>query len=261
MYNQMSDIGKRKLIEKLYIEEKLSFAEIAKKHNTYPNKIRRDAIKFDIKIRNKSQAQKNVLDTGKASHPTKGKSRTEEEKDKISFGVYNAWENISDNERNKRKLDSKKRWEKLDDKKKENMLHSAHIAIRKSSVEGSKLEKFLLASLIENGFKPEFHKEEILANTKLQIDIYVPEKNVAIEVDGPSHFEPVWGQDSLNKNKKYDEKKTGLILGKGMKLIRIKQKNDYSKARASMLSEKLISALKNIENNKEKLFNIEDNND
>lgn len=261
MYQQMNDINKRKTLQKLYVEQKKSFKEIAEQYDTYPNKIRRDAIKFNIPIRNKREAQKNVLQLGKASHPTKGKTRTDEEKDKISLGVYNAWENISEQERKKRKLDSKQRWDNLDDKTKQNMLHSAHVAIRKSSVEGSKLEKFLLASLIENGFRPEFHKEEILANTKLQIDIYVPEKNVAIEVDGPSHFEPVWGQDSLNKNRKYDEKKTGLILGKGMKLIRIKQTKDYSKARANMLSEKLMQTLSTIDKSKDKLFHIEDNNE
>ena len=187
-----------------------------------------------------------------------GKTRTENEKDKISLGVHSAWKSLSDKELKQRKLDCKKRWDKLDNVTKENMLHSAHVAIRKSSVEGSKLEKFLLASLIDNGFKPEFHKEEVLANTKLQIDIYVPEKNTAIEVDGPSHFSPVWGQDTLDRNKRYDDKKTGLILGKGMKLVRIKQTNDYSKARAKLLANELMKILSSIEDSKDKLFNIED---
>ncbi len=257
----MNDSNKQKTIKKLYIDNGMSFAEIAKKYDTYANKIRRDAVRFNIPIRNKSEAQKNVLSAGKAQHPTKGKNRTEEEKNKISRGVYNSWDKISDAERNRRKLESKKRWDKLDDKKKENMLFAAHAAVRKSSVEGSKLEKFLLTELIDNNYRVEFHKEQILASTKLQIDIFLPEENTAIEVDGPSHFEPVWGQDSLNKNKKYDNKKTGLILGKGMKLIRIKQTSDFSKARANLLSEKLMKVLEDIGNSKDNLFQIEDNND
>jgi len=60
------------------------------------------------------------------------------------MGVYNAWDSLSEKERKKRKLDSKKRWDNLDEVQKQNMLHSAHIAIRKSSVEGSKLEKFFI---------------------------------------------------------------------------------------------------------------------
>lgn len=261
MYQQMSETNKRKLIQELYVEKKFSFAEIAEKYDTYPNKIRRDAKKFNVPIRNKSEAQKNVLNEGKASHPTKGRNRTKEEKNKISSGVYNAWENISEAERDKRRLDSKKRWDKMDDNKKSNILNAAYVAIRKTSVEGSKMEKFLLETLIESGFKPEFHKEEVLANTKLQIDIYVPETNTAIEVDGPSHFEPVWGQDALLKNQKYDQKKTGLILGKGMRLIRIKQTKDYSQARANLIGTKLIDTLKSIKNSKDKLFYIEDNNE
>jgi len=77
MYQQMNDTNKRKLLYQLYIEKKMSFGEIALKYDTYPNKIRRDAIKFNIPIRTKSEAQKNVLSEGKAVHPTMGKSRTE----------------------------------------------------------------------------------------------------------------------------------------------------------------------------------------
>jgi len=258
MYQQMNDTNKQKMIQKLYVEDKLSFGEIADKYQTYPNKIRRDAIRFNIPIRNRSEAQKNVLTEGKAVHPTKGKARTKEEKDKIAHGVYVSWNNLSEDERNKRKLDSKERWENLDDSVKESMLSSAYVAIRKTSVEGSKLEKFLLTQLIDHNYKVEFHKEQILSNTKLQIDIFLPEKNVAIEVDGPSHFRPVWGEDSLTKNQKYDRKKTGLILGKGIKLIRIKQEHDFSKARANLLANKLMTILKTIDSSKDNLFNIED---
>jgi very-short-patch-repair endonuclease len=261
MYQQMNDTDKIKLIKKLYVQEKQSFGEIAKAHGTYANKVRRDAIKFKLPIRNKSEAQKNVLQSGKSKHPTKGKKRSDSEKDKISLSMHSSWNNLSDKERKKRKQDSKKRWNDMDDKTKENMQHAAHVAIRRSSVEGSKLEKFLLAKLLENNYKTQFHKEQILANTKLQIDIFLPQHNIAIEVDGPSHFEPVWGTNALNRNQKYDQKKTGLILGKGMKLIRIKQTGDYSKAKAIILSNKLMKLLDNISDSKEQLFYIEDNND
>lgn len=261
MYHQMTDENKRKAIQELYINKKMSFADIAEKYSTYANKVRRDALRFNIPIRNKSEAQKHVLTSGKAAHPTAGKQRTEEEKNKISLGVYNAWEGLSDQERKKRQNDSKDRWNSLDQEVKNNMLHSAHIAIRKSSKEGSKLEKFILSKLLENNYNVEFHKEQILSNTKLQIDIFLPKENVAIEVDGPSHFEPVWGEDSLNKNQKYDQKKTGLIIGKGIRLIRIKQTSDFSKARATILTDKLLGLLNTIDNNKDNLFYIEDTNE
>ena len=73
--------------------------------------------------------------------------------------------------------------------------------------------------------------------------------NVAIEIDGPSHFKEVWGEDALEKNIKYDNKKTGLILGKGLVLVRIKQEMDFSKSRADLVYAKLLENLKSIQNN------------
>lgn len=257
----MNDFEKQKIIQESYVDKKMSFAEIAEKYGTYPNRIRRDAIKFKFPIRNRSEAQKNVLEMGKASHPTEGKVRSDDEKNKIALSMHSSWNKMSEQERNKRKQDSKNRWNAMDETIKQNMLNAAHVAIRKSSVEGSKLEKFVLAKLLENNYKVEFHKEQILTNTKLQIDLFLPGENVAIEVDGPSHFEPVWGDDSLSRNQKYDQKKTGLILGKGIKLIRIKQTGDYSKAKAIILTNKLLDILANISTSNDNLFYIEDNNE
>jgi very-short-patch-repair endonuclease len=261
MYKQMSDAEKQKLIQDLYVDNKLSFADIAKKYGTYPNQIRRDALRFNLPVRNKSEAQINALKSGKASHPTEGKTRTDAEKNKISLSMHSSWSNMSDTEKNRRKQDSRKRWNEMDDVAKQNMLHAAHVAIRKSSVEGSKLEKYILSKLLEKQYKVQFHKEQILSNTKLQIDIFLPAENIAIEVDGPSHFEPVWGDDCLSRNQKYDQKKTGLILGKGIKLIRIKQTGDYSKAKAIILTNKLLDLLENISEKQDNLFHIEENND
>jgi very-short-patch-repair endonuclease len=122
------------------------------------------------------------------------------------------------------------------------------MAVRESSKTGSKLENFLLYKLLECDYKVDFHKEQILSNTRLQIDLFLPTMSVAIEVDGPSHFEPVWGEDVLKKNQKYDTKKNGLILGKELVLIRIKQTKDYSDTRARILLEKLLDELRTIKN-------------
>ena len=64
---------------------------------------------------------------------------------------------------------------------------------------------------------------------RLQIDLFLPQLNVAIEVDGPSHFEPVWGEDVLRKNQKRDAEKTGLLLERGCCIIRVRQKQALSK--------------------------------
>lgn len=246
LYNDLSDSAKKNLLINEYENNKKSFQDIAKSCGTYANKIRRDAIKFKINIRDKSDAQKNALKRGSASHPTQGKKRPDDVKEKIGYKVMVAWENIDDKELEKRKNKARKNWEKLSDDTKENILHQANIAVREASKKGSKLEHRLLNNLIKDGFKVDFHKEQNLLNTKLQIDLFLPNLNVAIEVDGLSHFEPVWGEDTLKRNKKYDNKKSGLILGKGLVLIRIIQKKDYSKTRADIIYKELKEHLQRI---------------
>ena len=61
----------------MYRNENKSTYEIAKKFDTYPNKIRRILIKNGCEMKDKSAAQKNALKKGVAAHPTKGKKRSE----------------------------------------------------------------------------------------------------------------------------------------------------------------------------------------
>lgn len=245
-YNKLSDNEKKSFLIQQYENDNKSFQDIASQCGTYANKVRRDAIKYGIKIKDKSTAQKNALTSGKATHPTKGTIRSEDIKNKIGLSVMKSWEDLDDKELKRRKDTARKNWENMSDDTKENILREANAAVRESSKQGSKLEKFLLNALIKDGFRVDFHKEQSLLNTKLQIDLFLPTMNVAIEVDGPSHFKPVWGQENLKRNKGYDNKKTGLILGKGLMLIRIKQTRDFSKARAQTIYDALKTHLNNI---------------
>lgn len=252
-YDQLSEPEKLQLLNKLYVQENKSFADIAAEYNTYSNKIRRDAKKLNIAIRNKSDAQKNALKTGKHKHPTKGTNRPESIKSKIGTGVMESWNNLTSIELEQRKQKCKDNWNKLSEEEKVYMQQCATDAVRKSSKIGSKLEKYMLSNLIKDGIYVEFHKEQTLVNTKLQIDLFLPKLNIAIEVDGPSHFLPVWGEEALQKNISYDQKKEGLILGKGWHLIRIKQLRDFSKTRAEILYRKLIKAIETISETKESI--------
>lgn len=257
-YDSLPESEKNNIIQKLYLTQKLSFADIADQYGTYANRIRRDAKKFNIKIRDKSEAQANALTSGKHTHPTKGKQRSELTKQKIGDSVMKSWDSLSDVELEARKQKSKENWQNLDDNTKDNILRMANKAVRVASKEGSKLEKYILKYLLQHGLVVEFHKEQTLSNTRLQIDLFLPTISVAIEVDGPSHFEPVWGKDSLNRNKKYDSKKEGLIIGKGWTLIRIKQTKDFSKARANAICKNLLDTINNLSNHTGASITIED---
>jgi len=257
-YESLSDQQKENLLRKEYEVGLKSFRDIANEHGTYANKMRRDAIKFKINIRDKSVAQKNALKTGRSQHPTQGKERSEETKNKIGTGVMTSWENLDDETLEKRKEKARQNWESLPEEVKENILHEANTAVRQASKTGSKLELFLFNTLLQDGYVVEFHKEQNLLNTKLQLDLFLPKLNIAIEVDGPSHFAPVWGEDTLKRNKGYDNKKTGLILGKGLALIRVKQSKDFSKARATVIYRELLKSIELIQNSKNKNIEIGD---
>ena len=106
-YNNLNDNDKKAFLQQKYETEKKSFGDIAKETGTYANKIRRDAIKLNVKIRDKSEAQKNALDSGKTQHPTKGKERPEQTKNKIGHSVLKSWEKLSESQLKDRKNKAK----------------------------------------------------------------------------------------------------------------------------------------------------------
>jgi len=256
-YNNYTDDEKVKILYEQYVVQQKSFGSIALEYDTYANKLRRDAKKFNIKIRTKSESQKIALEKGIHKHPTKGTQRSSEIKEKIGRSVMNAWDSMNEADRDRRSEISKKNWDKLTDNEKKERFLKANEAIRKSSKHGSKLETFLLNALLENGYKVEPHKQNIL-NTNLHVDLFLPGLNIAIEVDGPSHHEPVWGDEALQRAKRYDDKKNGLLLGKGLKLIRVKQRMDFSKSRARKTSTKLIATIEKIKSGKDNYIEIGD---
>ena len=211
-----------------YVINKRSFSSIADEMGTYPNKIRRAAITMGIKPRDKSSAQKEAINSGRHKHPTKGTKRNQNTKDKISNSVYDSWKDMPPEERHRRSKIAQKQWEEMSDDHKANLLRLSNQAIRKASKEGSKLEKFILEAFTIEGYRVEFHKEHMLVNERLEIDLFIPELSVAIEVDGPSHFEPVWGEEALEKTQSSDRQKSGLILSMGLVLIRIKHTKGLS---------------------------------
>lgn len=210
----------------MYTKQHKSTYEIAEQFNTYPNRIRRILIKSGVELKTKSEAQKNAIENGTAKHPTDGKTRTKEEKLKISSGLKKYWENMSDEMYSSRVEQSKKRWNTMSDVEKDKMMSAAIKSIQVAGKEGSKLEKFLYEEITRAGYKVEYHKKQLIQNQDLELDMYIPSIKTIIEVDGPSHFLPIWGEEKLQKQIKADTQKSGLILSKGMVIIRIKNLSD-----------------------------------
>jgi len=235
-------------IIQLYKEENFSTHQLAEKFSTYPNKIRRLLKKHGVELRSKGEAQKIALEEGRTEHPTKGKVMKASTKLKISEKQGELWDNMPEEKRQQRVETGKDSWNKKTAAEREALIKKAHEAVQEASRIGSKLEHFVLEELTKAGFVVEFHKEHWLQNNRLQIDLFVPELRTAIEVDGPSHFRPVWGIDNLIKNQKADRQKTGLVLGQGLVLIRVKMEKKFSQRYARQTAKNLLEILNSIEN-------------
>ncbi len=245
-YLTMSDDDKLAFITDAYTQNLCSFPEIASAAGTYSNKLRRDAKRLGVQIRSQSDAQHLALKQGKRKHPTEGKVRTDEDKIKISEALATSWKNLATAERQRRADIVRKQWDSMSDDDKANFHHKAMEAVRVASKEGSKLEKHILGELIKAGFKTEFHKEHLIVNERLQLDLFLPKINVAIEVDGPSHFAPIWGAKTLERNQKADKEKAGLLLSKGLVFIRIIQDKPLSQKYKRDIVNALVNKLNEI---------------
>ena len=233
----------------MYLDEKLSTYQISKAMSTYPNKIRRVLEKHIIERRSKSEAQSEALKSGIVDHPTKGKPRSEETKNKIGDSVGKAWDNLDPKEKERRRLLLQQIWEDRDDLDKIDMIKKGQRAMKDAAKTGSKIEKYLLSELSGAGFKVQFHKAQWLQNQKLEVDLFLPEIKTVIEVDGMTHQTALFGDKRLATQKKADQQKDGLVQNQGMIMIRIKLQKNISKRYMRNKTEELLEILNKIKQN------------
>jgi len=230
---------------KMYNEDSMSTYQIAEAMDTYPNKIRRTLKKHGYELKSKSSAQSNALKSGRREHPTKGKVRSLAEKVKISSGLSSYWENMSKAEKERRSSQAKERWDAMPEQQKEIMKQKRVKAIQKSAKEGSKLEKFLEERLQDSGYSVRMH-QIIIPAENLEIDLYIPDLKTIIEVDGPSHFLPIWGEEKLQKQINADLRKSGALLSKGYAVIRVKSLGQESLSKREQIAESVLECLSKI---------------
>jgi hypothetical protein len=78
-------------LQEEYVEKERSTYDIADERRTYANLVRRALVFHRLKLRDKPNAQKAALKKGRHPHPTKGRTRSEEERARISEGVSEVW--------------------------------------------------------------------------------------------------------------------------------------------------------------------------
>jgi very-short-patch-repair endonuclease len=252
-------------IIKLYVNEGKSSYEVAEALGTYSTKILRALDFLGIEKRTYSQAQTNSLKTGRTVHPTKGKKLKEEHKKRIGTQRAKAWAKLSQEERDRLSKVGKKNWEEMPTSKKEEMRRMALEAVREASKIGSKTERHLNNGLTNAGYSVIFHKNGLVPGSKLEVDLFLPEIKTAIEIDGPGHFLPIWGEEKLLKQQSADIIKQGILIDHGYAILRIRQiDKSISMTRMNKLLEVVLSELdkinKKFPSKKKRLIEIEVNN-
>lgn len=243
------DAVRKAYYEKYYHKDNKSWKEIADMLGTYPNRVRRDAAKLGIESRSKSEAQKVALSEGKVEHPTAGKKQSEETKMKISESQGKIWDKLSEEEREYRSKIGVDSWNKKTEYEKTHFFKKSAEAMQEASRNGSKMEKYLFDFLVEEGYRVDKHKEHLLQNEKFHIDLYVRDCRAAIEIDGPMHFEPIRGEDRLQKRIAADVQKNGLILSADMVLIRVKLIKRDSQRQFRNVASSVLDILEKVKDN------------
>jgi len=146
--------------------------------------------------------------------------------------------------------------------KKEEMRRMALEAVREASKIGSKTERHLNNGLTKAGYSVIFHKAGLVMGSKLEVDLFLPEIKTAIEIDGPGHFLPIWGEEKLLKQQSSDIIKQGILLDHGYVILRIRQiDKSISMTRMNKLLEVVLSELdkinKKFPSKKKRLIEIE----
>ena len=233
-----------------YYDSLRSFQDIADELGTNKQKVRRTLLKMGGKPRGKDEAQSCALKSGRATHPTAGTKRPKEVRLKISDKMAQHWEEMSEDELKRRSDDARKRWEALPEWKKDEIHQLAGNAMREASKEGSKLEKILYDALLEAGMNVQYHVENLIPNVKMQIDMLVASHRTVVEIDGPSHFLPLWGEEKLQKTIRADYEKNGMLILSGFVVLRIKQLSDtISLSRQQYIIDTIVNKLNEIEQN------------
>ena len=220
--NEFADKNRDYIIKAYTVEGKSTY-QIAEALGVPPKRIQRALVSLGVPRRSYGEAQSNALKTGAAAHPTKGKTYDKDKRERMSDLMAKYWDSMSEEERERRSHIGKLKWEEKTDAEKEAMSSAAAEACRKAAKEGSKLEKYLKTALEEDGYPVEFHKTNLTSDERLEVDLYIPQLKLAIEIDGISHFEPVWGEERLRKHQSADTKKVAMLLSAGYNILRVKQ--------------------------------------
>lgn len=222
----MTNLNEDKIRE-LYHDKGLSMRAISKELEVPLATLSRFMKKYGISSRSKAQAQKNFLREN--NHQMSGHKHSSDTKEKISKGLGEFWDGLTDEqtEEIKHKMGSawKKKWASMNDNQRRSTMENLSNKAKEAAGQGSKLERFIAGELKNRGYTVEERSVNYTAGKSFEVDIALPKERIAIEVDGPTHFIPVYGEEHLEQQQDRDARKDENILSTGYSVLRIRDNN------------------------------------
>jgi very-short-patch-repair endonuclease len=232
-------------VRRLYHDEGLSMRNVASALKVPLATLSRFMKKHGISSRDKKQAQKNYLRDNQ--HQMAGRKHTEETRRKISQGLGEFWDSLSDEETTalKQKIGSawKRKWEGMSDVERRIMMEELSSKAKEAQGGGSRLERFIAEELRKRGYTVEERSTNYTAGKAFEIDIALPAEQIAIEVDGPTHFMAIYGEEHLAQQQARDARKDELVKSTGYSMLRIRDNNGPL---SQLRMDKIVEAIKEI---------------
>lgn len=240
----MAEINEQE-VRRLYLEEGLSMRRVAKEVGAPLATLSRFMKKFGITARDKATAQKNYLKDH--DHQMKGRKHTDETKKQISASLGEFWDSLSDDEREefKRKIGSawQRKWASMSEAERKLAMQDLSLKAKQAQGKGSALEHFIAEGLRERGYTVEERSTRYTAGKDFEVDLALPNEMIAIEVDGPTHFLPIHGEEHLAQQQERDTRKDDMVNAAGLSVLRVR---DNSGPRSQLRLDKIEQAIQEI---------------
>ncbi len=222
----MAEINEQE-VRRLYLDEGLSMRRVADTVSAPLATLSRFMKKHGITARDKAQAQKNYL--REHDHQMKGRKHTAETKKQISVSLGEFWDGLSDEEREafKRQIGSgwKRKWAAMSYQERKLTMETLSSQAKASQGKGSRLERFIAEELRNRGYFVEERSTGYTTGKDFEVDLALPTEMIAIEVDGPTHFLPIYGEDHLDNQQERDARKDDMINATGYNVLRVRDNN------------------------------------
>tara|TARA_R110002096_G_scaffold144015_3_gene300572 strand:- start:1430 stop:2194 length:765 start_codon:yes stop_codon:yes gene_type:complete len=222
----MAEINEQ-IVREFYLDQGLSMRATAKEMKVPLASLSRFMKKVGITARSKGEAQKNFLK--EHDHQMKGRKHTDETKKKISHSLGDFWESLDDEQREevKRKIGGawQRKWAGMSEQDRKLMMEGLASKAKDAQGLGSRLERFIAEELRKRGYTVEERSTNYTAGKDFEVDLGLPKERIAIEVDGPTHFLPIYGEEHLAQQQERDTRKDDMINAVGYNVLRVRDNN------------------------------------